>query len=67
MTPGVRPERYVAMSIIAALASTRDGFVASDGRKFSSAFWDKGVIITPAHIDQDDYDKTFELDRGKVI
>lgn len=55
------------MSIIAALASTRDGFVGSDGRKFSSAFWDNGVLITPAHIFQDDFDKTFELYGGNVI
>jgi hypothetical protein len=52
------------MSIIIALVSSRGGVVASDGRRFTSAFPDKGIL---AEIEQDNFDKTFSLFGGKVI
>ena len=52
------------MSIIIALISTRCGVVASDGRRFSSAFPDKQI---PAEVELENFDKTFSLLKGKVI
>ena len=59
------------MSIIAALISSRDGVVASDGRKFSSAdvHVESGqtTVSKPAQIESDDFDKTFELGDRKIV
>lgn len=55
------------MSVIVALISNRDGVVASDGRLFGSALLDNGRVTQPASIASDEFDKTFSLDRGKLI
>lgn len=59
------------MSIIAALISTRDGVVASDGRKFGSAdvHIESGqiTVLRPAQIESDEFDKTFELEGRKIV
>jgi hypothetical protein len=55
------------VSIIVALASARDGIVGSDGRRFSSAIWERGVVTVPPRIERDDFDKTFALNNGRVV
>lgn len=55
------------MSVIAALISTRDGAIASDGRRFSSVHFVNGVPSEPPSIASDDFNKTFSLAGGKVV
>lgn len=55
------------MSVIAAFISTRDGTVASDGRRFKSVVLVNGVPTEPPSITADDFDKTFSLGDGKVV
>ncbi|MFY9556609.1 MAG: hypothetical protein WAV47_17995 [Blastocatellia bacterium] len=55
------------MSVIAALISTRDGTVASDGRQFTSVWLHNNVPSEPPGIATDDFDKTFSLDGGKIV
>lgn len=55
------------MSVIVALISTRDGVVASDGRHFGSALLANGKVVQRAVITSEEFDKTFSLNRGKLI
>ena len=55
------------MSLILALITSRDGIVASDGRRFGNAVFDKGTLVTPAPIESEEFDKTFSLDGGEVV
>lgn len=55
------------MSIISALISTRDGTVASDGRRFNSNYLVNGVPTHPVTLAADDFDKTFSLGGGRII
>jgi hypothetical protein len=55
------------MSVIAALISTRDGIVASDGRQFASVYLINGIPIAPPNILSNNYDKTFSLGGRKVV
>jgi hypothetical protein len=55
------------MSVIAALISTRDGIVASDGRQFTSVCLVNDLPTEPPGIATDEFDKTFSLDGGKVV
>jgi hypothetical protein len=55
------------VSLILALLTSRDGIVASDGRRFGNAVFDNGTLVTPAPIESDDFDKTFSLDGGEVV
>ena len=55
------------MSVIIALISNRAGIVTSDGRIFGPALLDGGKVTRLASIESESFDKTFSLDRGKVI
>ena len=55
------------MSIIVAIVSTRDGVVASDGRRFASAWLENGCVVKPATIESEVFDKTFALDGNKIV
>ena len=55
------------MSVIAALISTRDGTIASDGRRFNSVHLVNGVPTEPTSVASDDFDKTFSLADGKMV
>ena len=55
------------MSVIAALISTRDGAIASDGRRFNSVHLVNGVPVEPISVASDDFDKTFSLAGGKMV
>lgn len=55
------------MSVIVARISSRDGVVASDGRRFGSARFENGKIVQPASVESDEFDKTFCLDGGTLI
>jgi hypothetical protein len=55
------------MSIIAAVISTRNGIVASDGRIFGPVHIENGKPVGLAQIKSDAFDKTFSLTDGRVI
>jgi len=55
------------VSIIAALISSTDGVVSSDGRLFDSAWLDNGQVTKPALISSESFDKTFVIYDGKAI
>ncbi len=56
------------MSLILAFLSTAVGVMASDGRRFSPAtFNNSGDIITPAKVETDECDKTFEIRSAEII
>ena len=55
------------MSVIIAVISSRDGAVASDGRIFGPASFDNERVTQPATIEQENFNKTFSLDSGKLI
>ncbi len=55
------------MSLILAMITSRDGIVASDGRRFGSARFEGGQIVEPALVESEEFDKTFSVGGGKVI
>jgi hypothetical protein len=55
------------MSIIVAVASTRNGGVASDGRRFAPAWLENGCVVRPAAIESEVFDKTLTLDGNKIV
>lgn len=55
------------MSIIAAFISNRNGVVASDGREFGPVRFENGVAIEQAQVISEEFDKTFSIDKGRVI
>jgi len=55
------------VSIIAALISSTDGVVSSDGRLFDSAWLDNGQVTKPALISSESFDKTFVIYDGKAV
>ena len=55
------------MSIVIALASSRNVVVGSDGRLFGPARFENDEQVTHAEIQQEDFDKTFSLYQGKIV
>jgi hypothetical protein len=55
------------MSLILGLITSRDGIVASDGRRFGNAVLENGKVVKPAPIESEECDKTFSLDGGRIV
>ncbi len=55
------------MTVIVALISKKDGFVASDGRIFSPVYIQDGKTVGTAQISNDYFNKTFCLYNGKIV
>jgi hypothetical protein len=55
------------VSLILALLTSRDGIVASDGRRFGNAVLENRKVVKPAPIESEKFDKTFSLDGGRVV
>lgn len=55
------------MSIIIGIVTDKCALVASDGRLHSGAYFENGIRTKDSKVIQDDFDKTFVLNGGKII
>jgi len=55
------------MSIVLAFVHDKYAVVASDGRKTSPAYFENGGLRIKGAIENDNCDKTFELDQGTIV